>query len=60
MSSYENFQSDNEKYTNKQSRNNYNSEFNSSVLAKGENENNHLLKNLDKYVEFISWARWYP
>lgn len=60
MPSWGNFQSDNAKYTNKESRNNYNPEFNSTVDAKGEEEYSQLRSNLDKYVDFISWMRWYP
>lgn len=58
MSSYENFQSDNMKYT--KNRSVYNPEFNATVSAKGLNEMTHLEANLDKYVDFLSWARWYP
>lgn len=58
MSSYNNFQSDNMKYT--KNRSNYNPEFNNTVESKGINEQSHLESNIDKYVEFISWARWYP
>ena len=60
MSSYNKFQSDNAKYSNKESRNNYNPDFNSSVDSKGEEEYNQLKSNIDKYVELISWIRWYP
>ena len=60
MSSFGNFQSDNAKYTTKESRNNYNPEFNSTVDAKGEEENSQFRSNLDKYVDFVSWARFYP
>lgn len=60
MTSYENFQRDNNKYTRKDSRMNHNPEFNNSVNAMGQNEGSHLEKYLDSYVEFLSWARWYP
>ncbi len=60
MSSYNNFQSDNQKYTTKEGRNNYNPDFNSTINMKGLNEISHLELNLDKYIEFLSWARWYP
>ena len=55
MSSYNNFQSDNKKYTS--NRSDHNAEFNSSVEAKGKKQSSHLDQNLDKYVEFLSWAR---
>jgi ribonucleoside-diphosphate reductase alpha chain len=60
MSSFDKFQSDNAKYSTKESRNNYNPEFNNTVEAKGQQEYNQLRSNLEKYVDFISWARWYP
>lgn len=58
MSSYGNFQNDNMKYT--QNRSVYNPEFNPTVESKGLKEQSHLENNIDKYVEFISWARWHP
>ena len=60
MASYENFQSDNQKHSRKSTRSNYNPQLNSTIKAKGEEEYNHLKENLDKYIDFISWARWYP
>ncbi|MEM4995005.1 hypothetical protein WKH56_20785 [Priestia sp. SB1] len=59
MSSYSNFQSQNAK--NKNDRYDiYNSAFNSSVEAKGQTEVDNFTKNLDKYSDFVSWARWHP
>ena len=58
MASYKNFQSDNAKYS--KNRSNYNPAVNSSIKAKGDKEHNHLIDNLDKYTEFVSWMRWYP
>lgn len=58
MASYNNFQSDNAKYS--KNRSNYNPAVNPSVKAKGDKERNHLIDNLDKYMEFVSWMRWYP
>lgn len=60
IASYNNFQSENTKYSTKESRNNYNPEFNNAVESKGEEEELKLKSNIDKYAEFISWARWYP
>ena len=60
MSSFINFQSDNAKHNNKESRTNYNPEFNSTVEPKGREEYDQFRSNLDKYVDFISWARFYP
>ena len=60
MSSYGKFQSDNAKYTTKEGRNNYNPEFNATVEATGVEEYSLLRSNIDKYVDFVSWARWYP
>lgn len=60
MSSYGNFQSDNAKYSTKEGRNNYNPEFNNTVEAKGHEEYGQFRSNLDKYIDFVSWMRWYP
>jgi ribonucleoside-diphosphate reductase alpha chain len=60
MPSHGNFQSDNAKYSTKEGRNNYNPEFNSTVEAKGKEEYNQFRSNLDKYIDFVSWARFYP
>ena len=60
MASYGKFQSDNAKHTNKESRNNYNPAFNNTIKAKGNEEFDHFKSNLNKYVEFISWCRWFP
>lgn len=60
MASFGNFQSDNAKHNNKESRTNYNPEFNSTVEPKGREEYDQFRSNLDKYVDFISWARFYP
>lgn len=57
MASYTNFQSDNAKYS--RNRSNYNPAVNPSVKAKGEKEQSHLMENLDRYIEFLAWARWY-
>lgn len=57
MSGYSNFQSDNVKYTRKENRSDYNASHNSTVEAKGDKEYNSFNENLDKYVEFLSWAR---
>lgn len=58
MASYEKFQSDNAKYT--QNRSVYNPEFNPTVDAKGIEEESHLKRNLNKYIDFLSWARFFP
>ena len=60
MSSYGKFQSDNAKFTKKESRTNYNPEFNSTVDSKGKKESDKFNENLNKYIEFLSWARFYP
>ncbi|MGD7047075.1 hypothetical protein FZC83_02325 [Rossellomorea marisflavi] len=59
MASYSNFQSDNEKNSNNR-YDIYNAAFNSSVDAKGDKELDSFNKNLDKYKDFVSWARWNP
>lgn len=58
MAHYNNFQSQNKKYS--RTRDNYNPAFNSTVSAKGEHQQTALEKNLNKYVEFLSWCRFYP
>ena len=61
MASYKHFQSDNMKYDSNESRTNmYNPNFQSTVLSKGYKENANFLKHLDKWVQFVSWARWNP
>lgn len=59
MSSYSNFQSDNVKHD-KDRYDIYNADFNSAVEAKGEKEIDSFTKNLPKYIDFVSWARWNP
>lgn len=54
MTTYNNFRINN---TKKENRNNYNPAFNSSVEAKGDKEQQQFKSNLDKYIEFLSWAR---
>lgn len=61
MASYKHFQSDNMKYDYKETRTNiFNPEFNPTVSAKGKMEEDNFMKNLPKWVDFISWARFYP
>jgi len=60
MPSYGNFQSDNKKHTNLSNRSDHNPEFNPSVKAMGTNQGGALDENMEKYVEFLSWARFYP
>ncbi|MDD2490407.1 MAG: hypothetical protein PHY26_04075, partial [Bacilli bacterium] len=58
MPSYKHFQSDNAKYT-KNRTDIYNPEFNPTVIAKGKKEEDSFTKNLHKYIDFVSWARWF-
>lgn len=58
MASYKNFQSDNAKYS--KNRSNYNPATNTPVQAKGDKERGQLLDNIDSYIDFVSWGRWYP
>lgn len=61
MASYKHFQSDNMKYDYKETRTNiFKPEFNPTVSAKGKMEEDNFMKNLPKWVDFISWARFYP
>jgi len=59
MSSYENFQSDNKKYT-KSRTNIFKPEFNSTIKPISTQEQDNFTKNLSKYIDFIMWARWMP
>jgi len=60
MPSFGNFQSDNAKYTTKEGRNNYNPAFNATVESFGKEELDQFRSNLDKYIDFVSWGRWFP
>lgn len=61
MPSYNKFQSDNKKYTKKNSRvNKFNPEFNAAVKMEGKQEVNSLLRNLDKWKDLVSFYRFYP
>lgn len=57
MASYKNFQSDNFKYTENRT-DIYNPEFNNFVKT-DDNKVGLFHGNLDKWIEFVSWARWY-
>lgn len=59
MASYGNFQSDNKKYG-LNNRDNYNPAFNSTVKAKSESQANSFDKSINNWIEFLSWARFYP
>lgn len=59
MVSRKNFQDDNFKYTKPSSRLDDNPAFNSSVQAH-EGKKDSFEKNLDKWIEFTQWARWFP
>lgn len=59
MASYKNHQSDNVKYT-KNRQDTRNPAFNPTVSARGIDESDSFTANLDKYVDFVSWARFYP
>lgn len=59
MTSYSNFQSSNVKHENDR-YDIYNPDFNPTVEAKGEKELDSFTKNLPKYIDFVSWARWNP
>lgn len=59
MTWYNNFENDNNKYKNDR-YDIYNAEFNNTVDAKGEEQTDNFTKNLPKYINFVSWARWNP
>jgi ribonucleoside-diphosphate reductase alpha chain len=59
MASYSNFQSENNKIT----KNRYdtrNPALNPTVNAKGIEEIDSFTRNLDKYMDLVAWAKWYP
>ncbi len=61
MSSYQKFQSDNNKYSKGTSCTDiYNPAFTKTIEAKGSNELDNFSRNLQKYIDFVSWARWNP
>lgn len=57
MGSYKNFQSKSAKHK-KNRYGIYNPEFESAVKGKGFEEEDNFSKNLNKYIDFVSWARW--
>lgn len=59
MSSYKNFQSDNFKHSKQSSRTNNNPDFNSPVKL-DEKKGNSFTNNLDKWVQFVQWSKWFP
>ncbi|MFA6667757.1 MAG: LAGLIDADG family homing endonuclease, partial [Bacilli bacterium] len=60
MAGYKNFQSDNFKYTRKSSRTtNHNPEFLNGVKTQ-DNITNSFEENVDKWIEFTQWMKFYP
>ncbi|MCY8837685.1 hypothetical protein [Bacillus atrophaeus] len=59
MTSRKNFQRDNFKYTKQSSRLDSDPEFNSPVQA-NQNKVDTFERNLDKWIDFVQWARWFP
>lgn len=59
MSSYSNFQSNNVKHE-KDRYDIYNPDFNRTVNAKSVDQVDNFTKNLNKYMDFVAWARWNP
>ena len=58
MASRKNFQSDNAKYT--KNRGDNNPAFNNTVSARSEDSITSFEKNLEKYIDLVSFIRWYP
>ena len=58
MASRKNFQSDNAKYT--KNRGDNNPAFNNTVSARSEDSVTSFEKNLEKYIDLVSFIRWYP
>jgi hypothetical protein len=59
LASYGKFQSKNVKHE-KDRTNIYEPDFNPTVNAKGNEQLDSFTKNLDKYIDLISWCRWNP
>ncbi|MCP1159433.1 hypothetical protein [Bacillus infantis] len=59
MSSYKNFQNENFKTSKSTSRMPDNPAFNSPVQANSDQVDS-FIENLDTWIEFISWAKWFP
>src|SRR5690606_30791821 len=59
LASYGNFQSKNAKHE-KDRTNIYEPDFNPAVQAKGMDQVDNFTKNLDKYIDLVSWCRWNP
>ena len=57
MASHNNFQSNNVKHSKDRSDIN-NPDFNPTVDSKGKKRGDMFGKNLDKWVDFVAWARW--
>lgn len=61
MASYSKFQSDNKKFDFKETRTNiFNPDFTSTVSSKSLSQIDNFTKNLHKYMDFTSWARFCP
>jgi hypothetical protein len=61
MASYSNFQSNNAKHSATGSRTNiYEPDFNPTINSRGIDQTDNFTKNLDKYVDLMSWCRWNP
>jgi len=58
LASYNNFQNDNNKNSANRSTNDPANNTNVEMIT--EEQLSEFLKNIDKYAEFLSWARWYP
>nr|WP_145401478.1 LAGLIDADG family homing endonuclease [Paenibacillus xylanexedens] len=59
MASYKNFQSDNFKHTKTSSRDGNNPDFN-TVVKLDEKKGTSFDKNLEKWIQFVQWSKWFP
>lgn len=59
MTSYQNFQRD-KNLKNTKNRNVYDPAFNPTVKGMGDNEADSFTRNLSKWTDFVSWARFFP
>lgn len=59
MASYKHFQSDNAKHT-RNRIDTRNPAFNPTVSMVSDKQKDSFMANLHKYIDFVSWARWFP
>lgn len=59
MAGYKNFQTKNVRHS-LHTRTSHDAAFNNNIDMAGDKNKNLFDKNIDKYIDFVSWARFYP